>query len=252
MNRYLSGTIFVVILCSFFCTKAQIGFNNSTPAECAVLDLSHLRGGLLFPRHDSITFGTIVPSALTLYDKQSGSICWRDSINSEWQMMNPWYSASGNLNTILLRKTGNVGINESNPPYKLTVNGRVLVNSLRVAGLINSTGNAESGTFINVGGNVNVTGIATAVGFVGNGTAPKNSIILWYGRPSEIPAGWAIYNDVLYDMIPTDTYVYNFGAASKTVSDSTYTVAAMVPQEKSQTTENKANEPQLYLLYKTQ
>jgi len=197
-------------------TLAQIGFNNMNPAQCTILDLSQMKKGFLLPRHDSISFGGTVNSSnsLLLFDKKTSSLCFFDSSGTQsWQMLNPWYSQSGNPQTILLRTSGNVGIKTSTPQYKLTVNDSVRFANLTATKAIISSGNVTVNSNISGNGNITVSGSATADLFVGEGTVPKSITILWYGRLSELPSGWSVLDDPeIYMYIPSTTYQFNTGA----------------------------------------
>ena len=47
---------------------------------------------------------------------------------------------------------------------------------------------------LDVTGNANISGVATATTFVGNGTIPVGGIIMWSGSIASIPTGWALCN----------------------------------------------------------
>lgn len=217
MKHKIFSTISVLLLLLFINAKtlAQIGFNNMNPAHCSILDLSQMKKGFLLPRHDSISFGgTVNPSnSLLLFDKKTSSLCFFDSSETQsWQMLNPWYSQSGNPQTILLRTSGKVGIKTSTPQYKLTVNDSVRFANLTATRAIISSGIITVNSNINGNGNITVTGNATADLFVGEGTVPKGITIMWYGRLSELPNGWSVWDDPdIYMSIPSTRYQYNTG-----------------------------------------
>jgi len=250
-------SVFLLLLFLNANALAQIGFNTLNPAPCSILDLSQMKKGFLLPRHDSINFGgsVITSSSLLLFDKNTSAVCFFDSAGTQsWQMLNPWYSKSGSLQTILLRTSGNVGIKTSTPQYKLTVNDSVRFANLTATRAIISSGIVTVNSNISGNGSITVSGNATADLFVGEGTVPDSITILWYGRLSELPNGWSVWDDPdIYMYIPSTTYQYNTGGIPVDKSESGETNNDNIQQGINTGVRNEAKPTearQLYILIK--
>ena len=138
----------------------------------------------------------------------SAGICTVSAIADS--SVNYWPQTSAGISTL-----GNVGVGTTNPTSKLTVQGSVNITGITTISNLNTPNLIATGvsTFstIQVGAAVTlrttgidvydislnssglqVSGVATATSFVGNGTIPVGGIIMWSGLIAAIPTGWAL------------------------------------------------------------
>ena len=138
----------------------------------------------------------------------SAGICTVSAIADS--SVNYWPQTSAGISTL-----GNVGVGTTNPTSTLTVRGSVNITGVTTISNLNTPSIIVTGvgTFstIQVGAAVTlrttgidaynvsanssglqVSGIATATSFVGNGTIPVGGIIMWSGLIAAIPTGWAL------------------------------------------------------------
>ena len=138
----------------------------------------------------------------------SAGVCTISAISDN--SINYWPQTSAGISTL-----GNVGVGTTNPTSTLTVRGSVNITGVTTISNLNTPSIIVTGvgTFstIQVGAAVTirttgidaynvsanssglqVSGIATATSFVGNGTIPVGGIIMWSGLIAAIPTGWAL------------------------------------------------------------
>ncbi|MEI6568945.1 MAG: tail fiber protein [Verrucomicrobiota bacterium] len=114
------------------------------------------------------------------------SLLAKTAVNAK-NLMN---SVGGQVVTLL---GTNVGINRAIPGTALDVNGTISASTANVSGSVtvggNVTANGVTGTTV-TGTTVNGSTITASSGFVGPGSVPVGTIVLWSG--TSIPTGWAI------------------------------------------------------------
>jgi microcystin-dependent protein len=174
----------LLLLSSIFMGLAQVGFNNPTPDPSSLLDLTSYDKGVLVPRMNSFQRKNIPNAAngLMVFDTDLQAYCVYDATTTpkRWMMVNPWKTTDTTLSTsnVVLTTTGNVGIGTTSPTAKLEVNGTF------------KAGNTTVGTIS--GTTATYTGNVTGNKFVGDGTVPCGTVVMWYGNVNAIPAGWVL------------------------------------------------------------
>ncbi|TAL62214.1 MAG: hypothetical protein EPN85_03185 [Bacteroidetes bacterium] len=170
-------TLFLLLLTATFNpVSAQVGFNNPNPHPSSIVDLTANNKGLLIPRMTSAQRQAITSPAngLLVFDKTLKAFCVYDTVSNpdKWLRLNSM-QADANPNSDVVSKTsGNMGLGTGTPSHKLDVVGNIRTSDTIIATV---------GRF---------TGTITASSFIGNGSVPSGSIIMWYGAAP--PAGWAI------------------------------------------------------------
>ena len=179
----------IVVICLLFgfLAEAQVGINNPSPDENAVLDLKATDKGFLIPRlttvqREAMSSGAGFSQGMMVYDINLDVLFVGYGVgakgNVKWYAMNPWkteYRTNNNssvadmttmtvnpgstIGGVGMSNYGNVGIGIIVPQEKLHVDGQV-----------------------------------KATGFKGFGITPIGGIIMWSGALNAIPAGWALCN----------------------------------------------------------
>ena len=215
----------LIIFCSIYISKAQVGIGNATPDSTSVLDLSNSNNkGLLFPKADTSYMSETV--GMAYYN--NGYIFYKQT--NGYNVLSPWkFRFNGNLtNHIYYNLDGNIGIGitditnsplarlhiEINKPIDLNNNGSFFIGKTISTNLaINSekiqskNNGSSSDLIINEHGGDVIIGSETHPADIKTTNKvqryhqptqtyydliPVGAIIIWYGNTSNIPAGWAL------------------------------------------------------------
>lgn len=230
-NALVSGT-------GSFTGALSTGSNLSVTGTAAVTGTSTFTGASTFNGSVRIassgttpmSFGSWLGTKISLWDNLGSSIYGFGIQASLLQVFTPGagddiafgYGPSATMTeTMRVKGNGNVGIGNSSPAQKLSVNGDTLTtgtaylldtnHSIRAIsgsgvaistyavtdGIIlkQSTGNVGIGT-TSPSQKLEVNGTVKATTFTGNGTIPIGGIIMWNGTTTDIPAGWTLCNGV--------------------------------------------------------
>ena len=213
----LFGLLFISL--SIF---AQVGINTTAPDSSAVLDLKANNKGLLIPSMTTTEReamqvappATGLADGLLVYDTNYKRFYFWDSSVSKWVVLNNWrkeYTANTADDedvTIILENNSNVGIAQTSPNSKLTVNGNLTVGSDTAAPTNGAyvEGQVRIGSGAGTTDKLEVAGKAKADEFVGRGVIPVGGIIMYsestaglfdgtgLGNSGTKMVGWAICN----------------------------------------------------------
>jgi hypothetical protein len=175
--------IFLLTAVSITSLQGQVGFNNPTPFQYSILDLTARDKGLLIPRLTTIERGNlniilndvaqpllkVLAASLLVYDTDLNGFYYFQGGN--WYSLNEWVKTAGSNNVSL---TGNA-----------TIVGTVSATSIS-SGSITNAGSLSSGSVS--------TGTLNVTGFAGNALVPTGAIIMWSGTVA--PTGWALCDGV--------------------------------------------------------
>jgi len=93
--------IYIVIFLVFIIaqTNAQVGIDNPIPDSTSVLDIKSTTKGFLIPRMTTAQRNNISTTAnsLMVYDTDLNKYMFWDNYNSQWAMLNPWFSEDDNI-----------------------------------------------------------------------------------------------------------------------------------------------------------
>ena len=126
MNRLILWVAMQMVAINIF--AQNVGIGTTTPNASAALDVSSTTRGLLPPRMAAVQRNAIASPAngLMVYDTDSSAFFfWNGTM---WNKLlaggasNQWFATGNNLYN---NNSGNVGIGNSNPLYKLDVSGRM-------------------------------------------------------------------------------------------------------------------------------
>jgi len=228
MKRIIFIIGLVVITLSSF---AQVGINTQTPDSSAVLDLKSNNKGLLIPTMTTTQREAMqaappasgLADGLLVYDTNFKRFYFWDTNVSKWLVLNNWrkeYTSDASDDehvSIVLENSSNVGIGQSSPNSKLTVNGNLSVgntntsapsNGVYVDGQVKIAYSGTNTDKLIVDGNSTITGTVTANKFVGFGITPIGGIIMYSGSIAGLfngdgegvagtkMDGWAICNGI--------------------------------------------------------
>ena len=236
---------FLFISLSIF---AQVGINTTAPDSSAVLDLKANNKGLLIPSMTTTEReamqaappSTGLADGLLVYDTDYKRFYFWDSSVSKWVVLNNWRkeytsnAADDEHVSIVLENNSNVGIAQTSPNSKLTVNGNLTVgsntaapaNGAYVDGQVRIGYSGTNTDKLVVEGNTTTTGTANADEFVGRGITPVGGIIMYSGSTAGLfdgnglgisgtkMEGWALcngYNNLTPDL--TDRFVVGAGSS---------------------------------------
>ncbi len=226
MKKQILFIGFFVISLGIF---AQVGINTTAPDSSAVLDLNSNNKGLLIPTMTTIQREAMTTSppatglanGLLVFDTDMYQFFFYDSAVNKWISVNPWRKEYTDVIgdaehvTTELNTASSVGINQTSPNSKLTVNGNLSVgntnttapaNGAYIDGQVRIGSGAGNTEQLEVGGNTTVTGTTTANEFVGKGITPVGGIIMYSGGTAGLfdgsglgvtttkMKGWAICN----------------------------------------------------------
>lgn len=213
---------------------SQVVINYSAPDSSAVLDLNADNKGLLIPTMTTIqreTMQTVAPTTgladgLLVFDTEYKRFYFWDTSSSSWVVINNWcknytYSTADDEHVYIeLENNSNLGINETLPKSKLTINGNLSVganniapeNGVYIEGKV-KVGNTSNAEKLEVENNLKTNGTYTAKILVGIGTSPIGAIVAYKGSISDFDANgigspgtamenWAICNG--YDGLSPD------------------------------------------------
>ena len=222
---FLIGLI-VITLSSF----AQVGINTTAPDSSAVLDLNANNKGLLIPTMTTTQREAmqVAPPAsgladgLLVYDTNYKRFYFWDTNISKWVVLNNWrkeYTSDISDDehvTIVLENSSNVGIGQSSPNSRLTVNGNLSIgntntqappNGAYVDGQVIIGSGAGTTSKLEIEGTATATDSITAPNFWGRGTVPVGFIGMYSGstnatlfeasgkgKDGSKMEGWAICN----------------------------------------------------------
>jgi len=196
---FLIGLV-VITLSSF----AQVGINTTAPDSSAVLDLNANNKGLLIPTMTTTQReamqasppATGLADGLLVYDIDYKRFYFWDTNVSKWVVLNNWrkeYTSNATDDehvSIVLENNSSVGIGQSSPNSKLTVNGNLSVgntntgapaNGAYIDGQVRIGSGAGTTEKLEVDGNSMITGTVTANEFKGFGITPIGGIIMYSG-----------------------------------------------------------------------
>ena len=196
---FLIGLV-AITLSSF----AQVGINTTAPDSSAVLDLNANNKGLLIPSMTTTQReamqasppATGLADGLLVYDTDYKRFYFWDTSVSKWVVLNNWRkeytsnAADDEHVSIVLENSSSVGIGQSAPNSKLTVNGNLSVgntntsappNGAYVDGQVRIGSGAGNTAKLEIEGNTTTTGTSNADEFVGRGVTPVGGIIMYSG-----------------------------------------------------------------------
>jgi len=201
MKKITFVIVFVVISLSSF---AQVGINTTAPDSSAVLDLNANNKGLLIPTMTTTQREAMQASppttgladGLLVFDTGYKRFYFWDTNVSRWVVLNNWrkeYTSNASDDehvSIVLENNSNVGIGQTSPSSKLTVNGNLSVgntntnapsNGIYIDGKVRIGTGAGTTEKLEIDGNSNITGTSTADKFIGKGITPVGGIIMYSG-----------------------------------------------------------------------
>ncbi len=223
-------TFLIGLIVISFGSFAQVGINTTAPDSSAVLDLNANNKGLLIPTMSKTQREAMQASppssgladGLLVYDTNYKRFYFWDINISKWVVLNNWrkeYTSDTSDDehvTIVLENSSNVGIGQSSPNSKLTVNGNLSIgnsntqappNGAYVDGQVIIGSGAGTTSKLEIEGTATATDSITAPNFWGRGTVPVGFIGMYSGstnatlfeasgkgKDGSKMEGWAICN----------------------------------------------------------
>tara|TARA_B100000809_G_C15077284_1_gene508313 strand:- start:140 stop:1120 length:981 start_codon:yes stop_codon:yes gene_type:complete len=194
-----SQLIFFFFLLFGLQSQAQVGINNPTPDESAILDMKSDSLGFLIPRMTSQFRRDNVGSpanGLMVFDTTESMLYYNDSLfnggDENWVGISPWryraYKSFSYANLDLTARNVIIGATSADSLNSFSVNGNMVIgdsiqtasaNSLLVKGDVTC-------------GKLSVTDTLKAALIEGKGTIPIGGIIIWTGTTALIPTNWTL------------------------------------------------------------
>jgi len=253
--------ILILIIIVGYTSFAQVGINTTAPDSSAVLDLNANNKGLLIPtmtktQREAMQANppvTGLADGLLVYDTNYKRFYFWDINISKWVVLNNWrkeYTSDASDDehvSIVLENGSSVGIGQSAPNSKLTVNGNLSVgntntpapaNGAYVDGQVRIGSGAGNTAKLEIEGTATATDSITASNFWGKGTVPVGFIGMYSGPTAGLfdgngigvtdtkMDGWAICNGY-NNLTPNLTGKFIVGADMNEISidgDYDYTV----------------------------
>ncbi len=130
MKKRLVGFLLCLVPAIAVLSQNNVGIGTITPNASAILDVNSSTKGLLVPRMTAVQRLAINPATnaktLMVFDTDSSAFFfWTGTVWSRLLSSGGTYQWLTNGNSIYNNNSGNVGIGNSNPQYKLEVSGRV-------------------------------------------------------------------------------------------------------------------------------